>query len=298
MLLVQCMIFFFVFYDIMKAFKTIWHHLLPKKVLSIFAGCMANITYPSIRNYLIRDFIQKYHVNMAEAIKNNPDDYSCFNDFFIRKLKTECRPINQHHIVSPVDGCISELGNINTGTIIQAKGKYYSVHALLACERSISNKFEHGIFATIYLSPKDYHRVHMPIDGTLTHMIHVPGRLFSVQPHTVQTVPDLFARNERLIAFFDTEIGPLAMVLVGATLVGAIGTIWHGDLKRPSKTQHIDCPVNPVNFLKKGQEMGYFKLGSTVILLFANAEKIQWMQEISANHCLNYGSALACLRTL
>ncbi len=259
---------------------------------------MANITYPYIKNYLIRDFIITYQVNMAEAIQTQAEDYSCFNTFFIRKLKPECRPLSPEDIVSPVDGCISEMGHIHHGTIIQAKGKDYSVQALLAGEKSTSDSFANGLFATIYLSPKDYHRVHMPIDGTLTRMIHVPGRLFSVQPHTVNTIPGLFSRNERLVAFFDTAIGPMAMVLVGATLVGAIGTTWHGDLRRSSKIQQIDVPTDPAYSLKKGQEMGYFKLGSTVILLFANATKMQWIEELKSGECLTYGSAMASLRTL
>lgn len=279
--------------NIMISFKTLIHFALPKKSLTAFAGFMANIRIPLIKNYLIRDFIKTYQVNMSEALCSDPTAYTCFNDFFIRRLQPAYRPIATTPIVSPVDGCISELGRIEAGTLLQAKGKSYQLHELLASERKISDAFMNGHFVTIYLSPKDYHRVHMPIDGFLQSMTYVPGRLFSVQPHTVQTIPNLFAHNERLVVFFETQIGLMAMVLVGATLVGAIGTAWHGDIQRTRTSQSFDYPQKTL--LKKADEMGYFKLGSTVILLFANAQQVAWYNTLSPGSSLRYGEALASI---
>jgi phosphatidylserine decarboxylase len=275
--------------------KTIPQYLLPKQSLTTFAGFMANITIPSIKNYLIRDFIANYNVNMTEAREENPERYACFNDFFIRHLKPECRPIANTAIVSPVDGCISEMGDIRAGQLIQAKGHEYSVAELLACDTARSSQFSNGCFATLYLSPKDYHRVHMPIDAQLTEMIYVPGQLFSVQPRTARVIPKLFARNERLVVFFETKAGLMAMVLVGATIVGAIGTSWHGDVQRSRKPKRIvydeRCDVNTV--FGKAAEMGYFKLGSTVILLFADGERIQWQKGLRAGGAIQFGQAFA-----
>lgn len=277
--------------------KTIPQYILPKHALTTFAGCMANIKIPVIKNYLIRDFIQKYDVNMQEAREEAIESYACFNDFFIRALKPECRPIADADIISPVDGFISEIGSITTGKMLQAKGHDYSVRELLACDTARAAQFDHGRFATLYLSPKDYHRVHMPINATLTDMIYVPGRLFSVQPTTARVVPRLFARNERLVVFFDTPAGPMAMVLVGATIVGAIGTSWHGDIRRGRKQErfvysnHQD--INTV--LAKAAEMGYFKLGSTVILLFADGQRVEWNSDLHAGKAIRFGDALGVM---
>lgn len=274
------------------SWKTLKHYLLPKRALTHFGGFMAEIKTPVIKNYLIRDFISKYHVNMAEALEENPEHYSCFNDFFIRHLKPEARPLANSEIVSPVDGTISEMGAINQGMLIQAKGKYYSVSELLACDKSISDQFLQGQFATLYLSPKDYHRIHMPVTATLRNMIYVPGKLFSVQPLTARTIPRLFARNERLVVFFDTAMGLMAMVLVGATVVGAIGTSWSGDVKRSKHIRHIDYQQEqPEKTLVQGEEMGYFKLGSTVILMFAEGKKIAWEKGLSPGSAVQYGQA-------
>lgn len=273
--------------------KTIPHYLLPKYSLTAFAGFCANVKIPWIKNYLIRNFIRDYKVNMSEALAERPEDYACFNDFFIRHLKPGCRPIANAAVVSPVDGCVSEIGAIQQGMLLQAKKHYYTVQDLLACEPEFSAQFEHGRFATLYLSPKDYHRVHMPITGTLSHMIHVPGKLFSVQPLTSRTIPQLFARNERLVMFFDTELGLMAMVMVGATVVGAIGTSWQGDLTRPKTSQIIDYTQDQSGSkrLQQGDEVGYFKLGSTVILLFADGQRVQWSSELQAGKtvCLGQG---------
>lgn len=273
------------------------HHLLPKHALTTFAGFMANIKSPVIKNYLIQDFIAKYNVNMQEAREEDPTQYACFNDFFIRHLKPECRPIANAELISPVDGCVSEIGTITAGKLLQAKGRDYTVHELLACDRTISDQFNAGSFATLYLSPKDYHRVHMPIDATLTTMVHVPGSLFSVQPKTVNAIPRLFARNERLVVLFDTAVGLMAMVLVGATIVGGIGTSWHGDVRRGKQPMHYGYSdqINGPITLQQAAEMGYFKLGSTVVLLFA--EQIKWQENLVAGQTIRFGEALGvCFR--
>lgn len=267
-------------------------HFLPKRALTQLAGCLAKVEHPSVKNYLIKRFIRVYGVNMAEAREENPDNYRHFNDFFIRHLKLEQRPTAHTKIVSPVDGCVSEIGRISSGKMLQAKDHYYTVNELLAGD-SISAQFEHGAFATLYLSPKDYHRVHMPMDATLKRMIYVPGKLFSVQPATARAIPNLFARNERLVVFFDTMLGPMAMVLVGATIVGAIGTSWHGDITRSKKICHFEySSTNPITVLRQRDEMGYFKLGSTVILLFAHGDDMHWMPDLSPGHSIRLGEAL------
>lgn len=270
--------------------KALLQYNLPKKALTNLAGCLANVKNPAVKNYLIRYFIRKYDVNMLEALEENPENYADFNEFFIRHLKPGCRPLAKSDIVSPVDGYISEIGNINTGTLVQAKGRLYSVHELLACKKELSTQFDAGLFATIYLSPQDYHRVHMPLDATLKEMIYVPGKLFSVQPATTRMIPKLFARNERLVVFFETSVGPMAMILVGATIVGAIGTSWENDIARSRKSRQFDYPATPS--LKQGAEMGYFKLGSTVILLFADSKRVQWESKLQTGDKIRFGDAL------
>lgn len=230
---------------------------------------------------------------MHEALVEDPTAYKTFNDFFIRSLKPECRPLADADIISPVDGCISELGRISEGKIIQAKGLNYTVTELLGGKNDVAAPYAQGQFATLYLSPKDYHRVHMPLNADLLSMTYVPGALFSVRPATAASIPKLFARNERLIIFFDTAIGPMAMVLVGATIVGAIGTSWHGDVLRSSEqTQFLYHADSMSTERKKGEEAGYFKLGSTVILLFAEGSKMQWHHDLQAGSPIQFGMAL------
>ncbi|CDZ76193.1 Phosphatidylserine decarboxylase proenzyme [Legionella massiliensis] len=278
--------------------KTAPQYLLPKQGLTQLAGFLSDVQRPAIKNALIRFFIQRYQVNMAEAAEENPDNYSCFNEFFIRHLKPECRPLAKADIVSPVDGIISELGSIKEGQILQAKGRYYTVAELLACDAAVSQQFTEGRFATLYLSPKDYHRIHMPIDAQLKEMIYVPGKLFSVQPTTARVIPHLFARNERLVCFFNTNAGLMAMVLVGATIVGAIGTRWQGDIQRSEQKQYFDFATlsEAEASIKQGDEMGYFKLGSTVVLLFAKGQEISWHEGLKAGTNIRYGQAFADLR--
>ena len=274
--------------------KTIPQYIAPKRALTAFAGFMANLKIPAIKNYLIHDFIQKYQVNMQEAVDEQVEHYACFNDFFIRHLRPECRPVAEAAVVSPVDGVISEIGRITSGRLLQAKGRDYTVSELLTSESALSAQFDNGSFATLYLSPKDYHRVHMPMDATLKEMIYVPGKLFSVQPTTARVIPRLFARNERLVVFFDTSVGLMAMVLVGATIVGAIGTAWHGDIRRGRQKVRFDYTDNTAvnTALQKAVEMGYFKLGSTVVLLFADGERMQWRPDLQAGSGIRFGEAL------
>ena len=274
--------------------KTLPQYIAPKRALNAFAGLMANLRIPVIKNHLIRDFIQKYQVNMQEAAEEQVEHYACFNDFFVRHLKPECRPVAEAAVVSPVDGAVSEIGQITAGRMLQAKGRDYTVSELLACEPALSAPFNNGLFATLYLSPKDYHRVHMPMDATLREMIYVPGKLFSVQPTTARVIPRLFSRNERLVVFFDTSVGLMAMVLVGATIVGAMGTAWHGDIRRGRQRVRFDYTDNQAvnKALQKAAEMGYFKLGSTVILLFAEGSGIIWRPDLKAGDGIRFGEAL------
>ncbi|KTD17960.1 archaetidylserine decarboxylase [Legionella jordanis] len=279
--------------------KTLPQYFLPKQALTRLAGLLANVRAPAVKNLLIRRFVQQYQVNMNEACEQNIENYPCFNDFFIRMLKPGTRPIADAEIVSPVDGIVSELGSIKKGQILQAKGRYYTVEQLLACNNSLSEQFINGRFATLYLSPKDYHRVHMPMDAVLKEMVYVPGKLFSVQPTTARVIPHLFARNERLVSLFDTKAGLMAMVLVGATIVGAIGTRWQGELKRSRRKQYFNYtgPEQINTQVHQGEEMGYFKLGSTVVLLFADGERVHWLNHLMPGLGIRYGQAFGRITT-
>ncbi|PHN88136.1 phosphatidylserine decarboxylase [Pseudoalteromonas sp. 3D05] len=254
---------------------------MPKHFLSRMVGKLAAARLGGLTTWLIKLFIKQYKIDMSEAQYSDPAHYKTFNEFFTRPLKEGVRPLNNESdiIAHPVDGAISQLGAIVDGQLIQAKGHDYSLQALLGGSEQDTAPFLGGEFATIYLAPKDYHRIHMPIDGTLSKMIYVPGDLFSVNPLTAQNVPNLFARNERVVAIFDTEIGPLAMVLVGATIVASIETVWAGTVTPPAGKDVFswNYPTTGDNAitLKKGEEMGRFKLGSTVILAWgANQAEI------------------------
>lgn len=274
--------------------KTFPQFIIPKQALTTFAGMLANHTNPFVKNRLIRHFIKRFNVDMTEAIKEHPEDYASFNDFFIRHLKPECRPLASAEVISPVDGFVSEFGRISQGRLLQAKGWFYTVEELLASSKETTSQFNSGVFSTLYLSPKDYHRVHMPIAAKLLNMVYVPGKLFSVQPATTRVIPKLFARNERLVVFFETALGLMAMVLVGATIVGGISTSWHGDMVRGHRQATWSYPQAGENQIElaKGEEMGYFKLGSTVILLFANHTTLDWPTNLNTGDKINYGQAL------
>ncbi len=244
-------------------------YLLPKKALTQLAGAFARSQSGALTQWAIRRFIAKYGVNMAEAADSNPASYVSFNVFFTRALKLNARPLADADFVCPVDGAISQFGVIEKDQIFQAKGHHYSTRALVGGDAALSTYFENGSFATIYLSPKDYHRIHMPCDATLTRMIYVPGDLFSVNPATAQAVPGLFARNERVVCVFDTANGPFVNVLVGATIVGSMATVWHGVVNPPRSAEVREWTYKSGEVaLKKGDEMARFLLGSTVVMLW------------------------------
>ena len=244
-------------------------YVYPKRLLTHFAGWVAGKERGRITARLIRNFIRDYDVNMDEALESDPAAYKTFNEFFTRALKPGARAIAQADLVCPVDGAISQFGRINKHSIFQAKGHEYTTQALLGGDASLAEPFVDGSFATIYLSPKDYHRIHMPCDGRLLRMIHVPGSLFSVNPTTAQGVPGLWARNERVVCLFEGPRGPFSLVLVGATIVGSMQTVWHGvvNTTRPGKIREWRYDDRNIQ-LQKGVEMGRFLLGSTVIMTF------------------------------
>ena len=259
-------------------------HLVPQHALSRLIGQIANSKSSLIKNTFIGWFIKRYHVDMSIAAEENPRAYASFNDFFTRELKPDARPIcrEANAIVCPADGAISQAGKIVNGRIFQAKGQDYSTDELLGGDSELAQLFADGEFATVYLSPKDYHRVHMPFGGKLVRTVSIPGDLFSVNTVTANNVPRLFSRNERVAAIFETDIGPMAVVLVGAMIVAGIETVWDGQLA-PMGSREVETSLYPYQniTLEKGAEMGRFKLGSTAIILFAS-NKIQWEAQFVA----------------
>lgn len=249
-------------------------YITPKHLLSRLIGSLAAAEAGSLTTHLIKLFIKQYKVDMSEAIHSEAEDYSSFNAFFTRELKPGVRTIveGESEVAYPVDGTISQLGDIDFDTIFQAKGHNYSLTTLLGGKAEIAAPFKNGKFATIYLSPSDYHRIHMPMEGVLTDMLYIPGELFSVNPLTTENVPGLFARNERVVSIFETPKGKMALVLVGATIVASIETKWAGTVTPPAgkNVQHWQYPTSGDNAVSiaKGEEMGLFKLGSTVVACF------------------------------
>ena len=247
-------------------------YLFPQKALTAFAGWVATRQWGGYTTRLIAWFVGRYGVNMAEAAEPDISAYPSFNAFFTRALRPDVRPLAAADFVCPVDGAISQLGVIDGDRIFQAKGHNYTCAALLAGDSAAAAEFQGGSFATIYLSPRDYHRIHMPCDGTLQRMVYVPGDLFSVNPTTARGVPGLFARNERVVCHFATPHGPMALVLVGATIVGSMATVWHGLINPPRRLQVTTWDYGsvdtPAPFLRQGAEMGRFLVGSTVVLLW------------------------------
>lgn len=267
-------------------------HLIPQHSLSRLVGWFASTKIEWIKTLFITKFAAKYDVNMDEALNSDLSSYASFNDFFTRELKDGARPIADNALVSPADGAVSQLGKIELGRCFQAKGRDFGVTELLGGDSDRAQPFLNGDFTTIYLSPKDYHRVHMPCAGTLKETVYVPGDLFSVNPTTAQGVDGLFARNERLVCMFETEYGPMAMVLVGAMIVAGIETVWSGQVcPLPKEAQVQDFSQGEIK-LGKGDEMGRFKLGSTVILCFPE-NCIDFLDEIKAETPLTMGQPLA-----
>ena len=269
-------------------------YALPHHLLSHLMWRLTRLRIGWLKNFCITSFIRLFNVNMAEAAQPDPHAYPDFNHFFTRALAADARPLasDPGNLICPVDGTVSQLGRLEYETLFQAKGHHYSLSHLLADHTEAVQTFQDGSFATLYLSPRDYHRIHMPLDGTLHKMIYVPGRLFSVNPTTVNRVPDLFARNERVICLFDTEAGPMAMILVGAIFVASIDTVWHGTVTPPrGKTvQYWDYRQHPVH-LQQGEEMGRFNMGSTVILLFGK-DAINLSDELQSDSHVQMGQLL------
>jgi phosphatidylserine decarboxylase len=244
-------------------------YLIPKQALTVLAGKLAGAEAGGLTTGIIRWFVGRYGVNMAEAANPDIASYASFNEFFTRPLRDGARPLAAADFICPVDGAISQFGAIERDQIFQAKGHSYSTTALVGGDRELAARFENGSFATLYLSPRDYHRIHMPCDGRLMRMIHVPGALFSVNPTTARGVPGLFARNERVVCVFDSPHGPFVLTLVGATIVGSMATVWHG-LVNPPRPGHLRewNYADQQIALRQGDEMGRFLLGSTVVMLF------------------------------
>ncbi len=269
-------------------------HLLPKQLLTQLGGAVARAQGGAVTTALIRWFIGRYGVNMAEAGEPDPAAYASFNQFFTRALKKSARPLARADLVCPVDGAISQFGAIDGERIFQAKGHHYTATALLGGDAALAAHFHGGHFATLYLSPKDYHRIHMPCAGQLLRMIHVPGALFSVNPATARGVPGLFARNERVVCVFDGDDGrPWVLVLVGATIVGSMATVWHGVVNPPRPGRLRDWRYAEEDIqLDQGAEMGRFLLGSTVVLLFPRGP-LQFNPGWAPGRSIRMGEAMA-----
>jgi len=272
-------------------------YLIPKQALTMLAGHVARWRGAAFTTRLIAWFVQRYRVNMAEAANPDIAAYATFNDFFTRALKADARPLVQADLICPVDGAISQFGRIQGQHIFQAKGHQFSSTALLGGDAALAAQFDDGHFATLYLSPSDYHRIHMPCAGRLTRMIYVPGELFSVNPTTARGVPGLFARNERLVCVFEGLPGPFVLVLVGATIVGSIATVWQGVVNHPRAGHLCEWHYDDQSIvLKQGEEMGRFLLGSTVVMLFPHAA-LQFNSAWQPGGAIRLGERMANLPT-
>jgi phosphatidylserine decarboxylase len=274
-----------------KQLSTLWQFILPQHLLSKLAGLLCESTLPWLKDLLINQFIRHYKIDLQTAIIENSRDYRSFNLFFTRQLKPALRPIaaGVQDIVSPVDGSVAQIGQINKTQLLQAKNFYFSLDKLCGNDADCL-QFDNGAFATFYLAPYNYHRVHMPVKGHLKKTIYVPGKLFSVNHATSMAIPHLYSRNERLISLFTTDIGDVAVILVGAMLVGSIQTVW---MKQPIRKRQIevqDVESNSVT-LEKGAELGYFKLGSTVIIL-CEKNKVQWAPSCQSGSTVQFGQSI------
>lgn len=280
--------------------KIACHYLLPQLSITRAAGWLAEQQWGAVTHFIIKLFAQKYQVNLSEAEKSQPSDYATFNEFFIRPLKAGVRPIveDEKALALPADGRVSEFGKIVDNQLIQAKEHFFTLETLLANDLEMAAKFKDGDFITTYLSPSDYHRVHMPCDATLRKMTYVPGELFSVNPFLAEHVPNLFARNERVICEFDTEFGPMVQILVGATVTASMSTVWAGVINPPRPNEvveyHYETTGERAIHLKKGEEMGAFRLGSTVINLFPK-NSMTFASNIETGNTTRMGALLGML---
>ncbi|WP_296027792.1 archaetidylserine decarboxylase [uncultured Aggregatibacter sp.] len=279
--------------------KVAFQYIMPQLYLTQLAGWFAQQKWGAVTHFVIKVFAKKYNVDMSEAKKENFSDYESFNQFFIRELKDDARKINENPtaLCLPADGRVSQIGHIDDERLLQAKGHFFSLSDLLAGDEELVNTFKNGEFATIYLSPRDYHRVHMPCDATLRKMIYVPGDLFSVDPFLAEHVPNLFARNERVICVFDTAFGPMVQILVGATITASMSTVWAGVINPPRTGEVKVWTYQGDNAIKltKGQEMGAFQLGSTVINLFP-ANSVTLAEHLEVDVPVRMGEILATMK--
>ena len=279
--------------------KVAFQYIMPQLYLTQLAGWFAQQKWGAVTHFVIKVFAKKYNVDMSEAKKENFSDYESFNQFFIRELKDGARKINENPtaLCLPADGRVSQIGHIDDERLLQAKGHFFSLSDLLAGDEELVNTFKNGEFATIYLSPRDYHRVHMPCDATLRKMIYVPGDLFSVNPFLAEHVPNLFARNERVICVFDTTFGPMVQILVGATITASMSTVWAGVINPPRTGEVKVWTYQGDNAIKltKGQEMGAFQLGSTVINLFP-ANSVTLAEHLEVSVPVRMGEILATMK--
>ena len=275
------------------ALAVVPQYLLPKKALTIFAGKVARARGGAATRALIHWFVRRYNVNMDEAANPDMASYATFNEFFTRPLRAGARPLAASDFICPVDGAISQFGPIEADQIFQAKGHRYSTTALVGGDAALAAEFADGEFATLYLSPRDYHRIHMPCEGTLRRMIYVPGDLFSVNPTTARGVPGLFARNERVVCVFDSDHGPFVLTLVGATIVGSMATVWHAQVNPPRRATLCEWTYDKgAVHLQRGQEMGRFLLGSTVVMLFPKGV-LQFNARWEPARAIRMGEAMA-----
>ncbi|MCH8162591.1 MAG: phosphatidylserine decarboxylase [Proteobacteria bacterium] len=275
--------------------KVLPQYFIPQHFLTSLVYRLTRCETPWFKNFIINKFIKVFKVDMSLALNPDPESYSSFNTFFTRELSPEARPVSSddRNIISPVDGIISQIDKIENDTIMQAKGKSYTLKHLLL-EDELVNMFSGGTFATLYLAPKDYHRIHMPISGKLSRMIYVPGKLFAVNAHTARAVNAVFAKNERVINIFHTDIGPMAIIMVGALFVGSMETVWAGQIT-PAKDRiinNVQYSDNEAVRLQQGQEMGRFNMGSTVILLFPK-DTMRWASGMVADKTIVMGENIA-----
>ncbi len=275
---------------------SIFQYLLPHHLLSSIMYLIARSEWKPLKDFIIRNIIDIYDVEMNHAVDQKPGDYRSFNDFFTRALKPDARPIaaEKDALASPVDGVVSHSGKIEQGRIFQAKGHDFTLNELVGGDPKATELFSDGNYTTIYLSPRDYHRIHMPITGTLRKMTHVPGRLFSVSPSTTQNIPRLFSRNERIVNLFDTEAGPMALIMVGAIFVSSMDTVWAGTVtpkSRRTTSWEYGRKSTAAIKLKRGQEMGRFNMGSTVILLFGK-DAVELAPELQPETRLQMGQKI------